>query len=73
MIQSYTTANGKTLYKVRIFLRSNLNPNLRITRQESGIETAEKARKLEASLKRDGERELHEKEAKGILFGDLVD
>jgi integrase len=73
MIQSYTAANGKTLYKVRVFIRSSLNPDLRITHQESGIESEAQAKKLEASLKKEGDRELHEKEAKGILFGELVE
>jgi integrase len=73
MIQIYTTENEKTLYKVRVYVRSNTNPNLRVTRQESGIESEEKARKLEASLKKECERELHETEARGVLFGDLVD
>ena len=73
MIQSYTTPNGKTLYKVRVYVRSNKNPDLRITRQSSGIESEEKAKRLEASLKKECERELHETEARGILFGELAE
>ena len=73
MIQSYTTPNEKTLYKVRVYVRSNKNPDLRITRQSSGIESEEKAKRLEASLKKECERELHETEARGILFGELAE
>ncbi|MGZ3686889.1 MAG: tyrosine-type recombinase/integrase [Bdellovibrionota bacterium] len=73
MIQSYTAQNGKVLYKVRVFTRSNTNPNLRVTRQEGGIESEEKAKKVETSLKRECERELAALEAQGILFGDLIE
>jgi len=72
MIQSYTTQKGKTLYKVRVFFRSSKNPQLRITRQEGGIESEARAQKVEASLKKECERELQETEARGILFGDLT-
>jgi integrase len=73
MIQSYITQNEKTLYKVRVYIRSNLNPNLRVTRQESGIESEDKAKKIETQLKKECERELHEVEARGVLFGELVE
>ena len=52
MIQIYTTTYGKTLYKVRVYVRSSTNPDLRVTRQESGIESHERAIKLEAQLKK---------------------
>lgn len=73
MIQTYTAPNGKNLYKVRVFLKSNRNPLLRVTRQQGQIETEAQAKRVEIQLRKDCERELHEAQARGVLFCDLVD
>ena len=72
MIQEYIK-NGKTLYKVRVFARSQINPNLRITKQQGLIISLLLAEKEEIRLKKECERELHSIEARGVLFGDLLD
>ncbi len=72
MIQQYTTEKGNK-YRVRVFLRSSKNPRLRITRQQGEIDSEPQAKKIEAQLKKEAERELRELEAKGVIFCDLVD
>lgn len=73
MIQSYITEDGKTLYRVRIFKRSKVNPLLRVTKQQGAVPTEPMAKKIEAQLLKDIERELHQLEARGVLFGELVE
>lgn len=77
MIQKYnhTQANGnvETLYRVRVYSRSRRNPSLRVTKQEGGFTTEAQAIKRENQLKRECEHELSELEAKGVLFGEMVD
>lgn len=77
MIQPYIVRDTKTqaditLYRVRVYLKSKLNPSLRVTKQEGGIETEAQATKKETQLKKECERELLDLESKGILFVDLI-
>jgi len=77
MIQSYTvrdqkTQADKTLYRVRVYLKSNSNSSLRVTKQEGGFETEALATKREIQLKKECERELLDLESKGVLFADLL-
>ncbi len=77
MIQQYTVRDQKTqadkvLYRIRVYLRSNKNSALRITKQEGGFETEAQATKRETQLKKDCERELIDLESKGTLFVDLL-
>ena len=72
MIQQYMTEDNHQKYRVRVYLRSNRNPNLRITKQEGGIDTEAQAKKREAQLKKEIERELLDLESQGVLFSDLV-
>ncbi len=71
MIQEYIK-NGKTLYKVRVFARSQINPNLRLTKQQGHLESLAQAQKEEHRLKKDCDRELMQIESRGVLFGDLL-
>jgi len=71
MIQEYQK-NGQTLFKVRVYVRSTDNPDLRITKQAGGMTSLSDAKKEEARLKKECERELHQVEARGILWGDLL-
>lgn len=71
MIQEYKK-DGKTLFKVRIYVRSVLNPDLRITKQTGNLASKFEAEKEESRLKKECERELHQVEARGILWGDLL-
>lgn len=71
MIQEYQK-NGKTLFKVRVYTRSLENPNLRITKQTGNISNLVDAKKEETRLRKECERELHQVEARGILWGDLL-
>jgi integrase len=72
MIREYQK-DGKVLFKVRVYVRSSLNPNLRITKQSGSIATRALAEKEEARLKKECERELMQTEARGILWGELLD
>lgn len=72
MIQEYQK-DGKTFYKVRVYVRSNLNPDLRITKQAGGVASRVLAEREEAKLKRECERELMQIESRGILWGELLD
>lgn len=80
MIQKYVTkvknSENKevevTKYTVRVYSRSKKNPNLRVTKQEGGIDTENQAIKRELQLKKECERELLELDGKGILFSDLL-
>ena len=72
MIKQYLK-NGKTYYQVRIFARSSINPNLRITKQVGEIENLAIAEKEQIRLKKEYDRELSVLESRGILFGDLLD
>lgn len=71
MIQEYKK-DGKVLYKVRVYVRSKESPDLRVTKQEGGFTTAIEAKKNEATLRKECERELHQTEARGVLWGDLL-
>lgn len=71
MIQEYIK-NGETLYRVRVYVRSIENPDLRVTKQEGGIKTLLDAKREEAKLRKECERELHQLEARGVLWGDLL-
>jgi integrase len=71
MIQEYKK-DGKVLYKVRVYVRSKESPDLRVTKQEGGFMTAIEAKKHEATLRKECERELHQTEARGVLWGDLL-
>ncbi len=71
MIKQYLK-NGKTYYQVRVFTRSSVNPNLRITKQVGMIESLAVAEKEQIRLKKECDRELSVLEARGILFGDLL-
>jgi integrase len=71
MIQEYKK-NGKTYFKIRIFTRSTQNSNLRITKQAGGFTSLSEAKKEETRLRKECERELHQNEARGILWGDLL-
>ena len=71
MIKQYLK-NGKTYYQVRVFARSSVNQNLRITKQTGSIENLVMAEKEEIRLKKDCDRELMQIESRGILFGDLL-
>lgn len=71
MIQEYVK-NGITLFRVRIFVRSGQNPNVRVTKQAGGITSLPLAEKEEARLKKECERELYQVETRGILWGELL-
>ena len=71
MIQKYIINNNEK-YRIRINLRSKVNRNLRITRQEGGIDTEAQAKKRELQLKKEIEREILEMDSQGVLFADLV-
>ncbi len=71
MIKQYLK-NGTTYYQVRVFARSSINPNLRITKQVGEIENLAMAEKEQIRLKKDCDRELSQIESRGILFGDLL-
>mgnify|MGYP000905405211 FL=1 len=71
MIKQYLK-NGTTYYQVRVFARSSMNPNLRITKQVGEIENLAMAEKEQIRLKKDCDRELTQIESRGILFGDLL-
>lgn len=73
MIQQYATQEGKTQYKVRVFLRSNINARLRVTRQQGSIDSEAQAQKIEAQLKKECEREIQSLEAQGVQFGELAE
>ena len=77
MIQKYITRDKKTqaditLYRVRVYQKSNINPAIRVTKQEGGIETEVLALKREAQFKKECEREVLDLESKGVLFSDLI-
>lgn len=65
--------NGTKKYKVRVFVRSTMNPNLRVTRQVGDINTYSEAQKEEQKLRKECEREILTLELRGVLFGELVD
>ncbi len=71
MIQEYEK-DGKTFFKVRVYIRSTENSDLRITKQAGGFSQLGDAKKEEARLRKECERELHQVEARGILWGDLL-
>lgn len=71
MIQEYVKT-GETYYKVRVYVRSSESPDLRITKQAGGFKSPLDAKKEELRLKKECERELHQLEARGILWGDLL-
>jgi integrase len=71
MIQKYIINNTEK-YRVRIQVRSTVNRNLRITKQEGGIDTEAQAKKREVQLKKEIEREIFDLESKGVIFSDLV-
>lgn len=68
-----TEIDNSTTFKVRIFLKSKLNSNLRITKQKAGFKTELEAKREEVKLKKECERELREIESRGVLFCDLLD
>lgn len=72
MITIYTDKKSLSFYKVRVFARSNINPLLRITKQQGGIASLREAEKVEEQLKKESQRELSSLEARGILFEDLL-
>ena len=72
MIQEYQK-DGKVFFKVRVYVRSNLNPDLRVTKQAGGIVSRALAEKEEAKLRRECERELMQTESRGILWGELLE
>ncbi|MBL7715850.1 MAG: hypothetical protein JNL01_10335, partial [Bdellovibrionales bacterium] len=72
MIQTYQTADGETRYRVRVFVRSGKNPNLRITEQKGSIETLQEAHEVEKKLRRICEDQVKEIESRGILWDDLL-
>lgn len=65
--------NGTKKYKVRVFVRSTKNPNLRITRQVGEIASIHEAQKEEQKLRKECERELLALELRGVLFFELMD
>lgn len=71
MIQEYQK-DGKVFFKVRVYVRSNLNPGLRVTKQSGGIASLQLAQKEEIRLKKECDRELMQVEARGILWGELL-
>ena len=71
MIESYTE-EGKTFYKVRVWVRSQMNPNIRSSRQSAGLKSEQEALREETRLTRECEQLISERERKGILWGDLV-
>ena len=70
MIQEYQK-DGQTFYKVRAYVRSSQNPDLRVTKQTGGIAGRILAEKEEARLKKECERELMQIESRWILWGEL--
>ncbi|MGE3975842.1 MAG: tyrosine-type recombinase/integrase [Bdellovibrionales bacterium] len=71
MIQEYEK-DGKVFYKVRVYVRSTENSDLRVTKQAGGFSSLVDAKKEEARLRKECERELHQVEVRGILWGDLL-
>lgn len=68
-----TETDNKTTYKVRVFLKSKLNENLRITKQKAGFKTDFEAKREQVKLKNECLRELMEIESRGVLFCDLLE
>lgn len=73
MITENKIENAAPTFTVRVFLRSKINPNIRITRQKQGFRTRAEAEREETKLHKECERELLSLEARGVLFGDLLD
>ncbi len=71
MIQEYIK-QGQAVYKVRVYVRSKESPDLRVTKKEGGFTTIIEAKKHEAALRKECERELHQTEARGVLWADLL-
>lgn len=73
MITENKIDNAASTFTVRVFLRSKINPNIRITRQKQGFRTRIEAEREENRLHKECERELMSLEARGVLFCDLLD
>lgn len=73
MIETYTLDSGRTLYRVRAFVKSSKNPEIRVTRQSGGIATQAEAEREEIKLRKECSREVAEREARGILFSGLLE
>lgn len=67
-IQTYSQ-NGKTLFRVRVQIKSTKYPSLRVSEQCSGVESPEKAQKIEAQFQKSCERLMLEKELKRSVSG----
>jgi len=67
-----TETDNKTTFKVRVFLKSKLSANFRITKQKAGFKTEVEAKREEVKLKNECLRELMEIESRGVLFCDLL-
>ena len=75
MIQKYVIKERNeevVYYRVRVGQRSRRNPAIRVSKQEGCIPTESQAIKREAQLKKVCEREVFDRDAKGIIFSDLV-
>ncbi len=64
--------NDVTTYAVRVFVRSKQNAQLRVSRHVGRIKNEAEAKRIEAKLKKECERELRDLESRGILFCDLL-
>lgn len=71
MIESYIEED-KTFYKVRVWVRSRANPNIRTSRQVAGLKSEQEAHREETRLTRECEQIVSDLERRGILWGELV-
>lgn len=64
--------DGKQYFKIRICLKSKKNHRIRVDKQDASATTEKDASRIYRQLIREAERELAEKEQRGIPWGKLV-
>jgi integrase len=72
-IREYVSFTGETLYKVNVHVRSSRDPSFRIQKQKEGIENSSDAKKIEAKLLREAERDLIQKESRGNSWEQVIE
>jgi integrase len=72
-IRKYIDGTGKELFKVKVKKASKQNRSISVQKQQQGITSFKDAKKIEANLIEQAQREVFERECAGESFGSVVE
>ncbi len=72
-IKKITNENGKDSFNINVVAKSSINRSIRVRKSKEHIDTYVDAQRIEAKLRREAQRELYEKESRGLLWKDLIE